>query len=124
MSLNELWKQVDEINMPLSQEGELTSQQCYSVVGDTFYFGGATNGKIYVSHNRGKNWSFIGTPLDIVRKVIFIGFKNRLYFFQTGRRPGVKGAPISSSRFSMTFTSKAINFFKAASRGANSSATI
>ncbi|MCD4680339.1 MAG: T9SS type A sorting domain-containing protein, partial [Bacteroidales bacterium] len=65
------WEKVEKINMPVSQDGELTSSQSYSVVGDTFWFGGVTIGKIYVSHDRGKNWSFIGTPLDDVTKVIF-----------------------------------------------------
>lgn len=65
------WKQVDKINMPVSQDGELTSHQSFSVVGNTIWFGGVTNGKVFVSHDRGNNWSFTGTPLDEVTKVIF-----------------------------------------------------
>ncbi len=65
------WDQVEEFNMPASLPGELTSYKSYSVIGDTFWFGGVTNGKVFVTHDRGKNWSFIGTPLNNVTKVIF-----------------------------------------------------
>jgi len=65
------WEQVEMMNMPISQQGELTTYKSYSVVGDTFRFGGVTFGKVYVSYDRGKNWSFLGTPLNNVTKVIF-----------------------------------------------------
>ena len=65
------WAQVEKANMPVSQTGELTSHKSYTVLGETFWFGGITNGKVYVSYDRGRNWSFIGTPLDDVAKIIF-----------------------------------------------------
>jgi|GEM_PF-1986871 len=65
------WTQVAANQMPVSQSDEYTLPASFCVQGDTLWFGGNTHGKIFTSQDNGKHWSFIPSPLNAMKKVIF-----------------------------------------------------
>lgn len=65
------WQKVAATQMPVSLAGEYTLPASFCVQGDSIWFGGNTYGKIFVSHDRGNHWSFIPSPLNAMKKVIF-----------------------------------------------------
>lgn len=66
------WEKVSSMDIPVSQEGEFALTNSFAVKGDSVFFAGATYGKIFVTPDKGKTWSFIPFPLDNIRKVIFM----------------------------------------------------
>jgi photosystem II stability/assembly factor-like uncharacterized protein len=65
------WEAVPAMNIPVSLSDEYSLTAAFHVQGDTTWFGGNTYGKIFVSRDKGHNWSFIPSPLSTLRKVIF-----------------------------------------------------
>ena len=65
------WMPVAANNIPVSQADEYALNTSFCVQGDTVWFGGNTYGKIFVSHDNGKHWSFLPSPISTMKKVIF-----------------------------------------------------
>jgi photosystem II stability/assembly factor-like uncharacterized protein len=71
------WEVVKPLDMPACFDNDQTFGNSYWTKGDTIWFGGYTNGRIFVSYDRGYHWSFIPVPCNKVPIVFFrdtVGF--------------------------------------------------
>ncbi|MHC1707580.1 MAG: T9SS type A sorting domain-containing protein [Bacteroidales bacterium] len=66
------WEAVPEMDIPVSLDDEFALTNSFVVKGDTVMFAGKTYGKIFISPNQGKTWSYLPFPLDDIKKVIFM----------------------------------------------------
>ncbi len=65
------WNSVDASDMPGANNSNQTFANSFWTKGDTMWFGGYTEGRIFVSHDRGYHWSFIPLPVNNVPFVFF-----------------------------------------------------
>ncbi|HRY32254.1 MAG TPA: T9SS type A sorting domain-containing protein [Bacteroidales bacterium] len=75
------WDSIPASDMPLAYDEERTSHRVYWVKGDSLWFGGSTNGRIFYSYDRSYHWSFLPFPEPQVHVVVFrdtVGLAGRL----------------------------------------------
>ncbi len=66
------WEKVSPAEIPVSIEDEYALTNSFCVIGDTVLFAGNTYGKIFMSPDKGKTWSYLPFPLEDIKKVIYL----------------------------------------------------
>ncbi len=75
------WDSIPASDMPVAYDDESTSHRTYWVKGDTLWFGGNTNGRIFYSYDRSRHWAFLPFPEPQIHFVMFrdtVGLAGRL----------------------------------------------